>query len=239
MTDNEPARGEPIIRCEDLAVAYGRDVVLHGVSLAVHPGEFLPIVGPNGAGKTTLLRTILGLISPSSGRVVTPFDRRPAGYVPQHKAIDPLYPVSARQIVAMGLYPRLGWWRRPSAADREAVDAALEELGLADHAGKIFSELSGGMKQKTLIARALASGADVFVMDEPTSELDHDSEKEVVQHLFELCSRQGKTALIAQHGVDLVSRLAEKLCLVDHGHARFVSAEEYADHQNHDRSDAP
>jgi manganese/zinc/iron transport system ATP- binding protein len=208
---------EPVIICDSVSFAYGREAVLRDVSLAVERGSFLPFVGPNGAGKTTLLRVILGLLRPQHGEVKTPFGHSPPGYVPQHKAIDPLYPVSARQIVAMGLYPKLGWWRRPTAADRQTVDQALAELGLAGHGHKLFSELSGGMKQKTMIARAFASGAEVLIMDEPTSELDEDSEKEVLERLYRMSADHGRTVLVAHHGLDHVEPWAPWVCLVEHG----------------------
>jgi ABC-type Mn2+/Zn2+ transport system ATPase subunit len=208
---------DAIIVCEHVSVAYGRDEVLHDVSLEIGRGSFLPVVGPNGAGKTTLLRVILGLARPRRGRVHNPFHRCPPGYVPQHKSIDPLFPVSVRQIVAMGLYPHLGWWRRLSAANRDSVRKALAQFRLAEHADKTFSELSGGMKQKALIARALVSGAEVLVMDEPSSELDEQSEKEILAHLSRLSREEGKTVILAHHGLDHVAELAPVLCLVNHG----------------------
>ncbi len=208
---------DAIIVCEHVSVAYGRDEVLHDVCVQIERGAFLPVVGPNGAGKTTLLRVILGLTRPRRGRIRTPFHRCPPGYVPQHKSIDPLFPVSVRQIVMMGLYPHLGWWRRLSKANRDSVQTALEQLGLADHANKAFRELSGGMKQKALIARALVSGAEVLVMDEPSSELDEQSEREILAHLCRLSKEEGKTVILAHHGLDHVAELTPVLCLVNHG----------------------
>lgn len=213
---------EPIIVCEHVAVAYGRQEVLHDVCLEIPSGSLLPFVGPNGAGKTTLLRAILGLLRPRRGIIRTPFQVRPPGYVPQQKAIDPLYPVSTRQIVAMGLYPELGWWRRPGPTGRARVDAVLDRFGLLEHGHKAFTELSGGMKQKALLARALVSGAQVLVMDEPTSELDEDSEQAVLGHLVRLCRDEGRTVLFAHHGLDQAGSLAERLCVVTHGNVHLA-----------------
>lgn len=217
---------ETIISCEQLFLAYNGQEVLHDVCLDIPTGILLPFVGPNGAGKTTLLRAILGLLQPQRGRIRTPFGRCPPGYVPQQKAIDPLYPVSARQIVVMGLYPQLGWWRQPDAAQGRAVDEALARFGLAEHADKTFGELSGGMKQKAFLARALVSGAEVFVLDEPTSELDEKSEKEVLAHLAQLCREQGKTVLLAHHGIHDAGALAATVCLVNHGRVSLVTVEQ-------------
>jgi len=216
------SNAEAIITCRNVSVAYGRQEVIHDVSLQISRGSFLPFVGPNGAGKTTLLRAILGLIRPSRGEIITPFGTSPPGYVPQHRTIDPLYPVSVRQIAAMGLYPKLGWWRRGSKELRRTVRDALEEFGLGDHAHKTFSELSGGMKQKAMLARAFVSGAEVFIMDEPTSQLDEKSEKEVFAHLLRLSRREGKTVLMAVHGMHEVLELPARICLVEHGRVRLV-----------------
>jgi ABC-type Mn2+/Zn2+ transport system ATPase subunit len=223
MTSTPP--GRPIIELDHVSVAYGRDEVVHDVCLAIQPGIFLPFVGPNGAGKTTLLRVILGLLKPRKGRITTPFHRCQPGYVPQQKSIDRLYPVSTRQIVAMGLYPRLRWWRPFRRPDKEAVQHVLEQFNLAEHAQKTFGELSGGMRQKTLIARALVGGAEVLIMDEPASELDEQSEKDLLGHLSRLSRDQGKTVLLAHHGLGPIRELAPLLCRVDHGRVSMVNAQ--------------
>lgn len=221
-----PKAGEPIIRCEHVTIAYGKQEVVHDACLDLHAGTLVPFVGPNGAGKTTLLRAILGLLPLERGVIHTPFARKPAGYVPQQKAIDPLYPVTTREIVEMGLYHELGWWRRPTAAHRGRIAAVLERFGLEGHANKVFGELSGGMKQKALLGRALVSGADVFVMDEPTSELDEDSERHVLEQLASLARREGKTVLLAHHGLDQAGALADEVCVVQYGRVQMAAIAE-------------
>lgn len=215
-----------MIACEHVHVAYGRQEVLHDVSLEIAAGSLLPFVGPNGAGKTTLLRAILGLLAPTSGHIRTPFGRRPAGYVPQQKSIDPLYPVTTRQIVEMGLYPEVGIWRRPNSEQRDLVDLVLVRFGLENHQRKTFGELSGGMKQKALLGRALVSDAEVFIMDEPTSELDEQSEREVLAHLVALSRDGGKTVLLAHHGIDQAGALSPTVCVVLHGRAVLAGIDE-------------
>jgi ABC-type Mn2+/Zn2+ transport system ATPase subunit len=214
---------DPIIRCRDLAVAYGRYEVLRGVNLDIPRGAFLPFTGPNGAGKTTLLRAILGLLPLRRGHIETPFRHAPAGYVPQQKSIDPLYPVSARRIVEMGLYRERRWLMPLSREQRARVDEVLEMLGMGAHANKVFRELSGGMKQKILIARALVSGAEVIVLDEPTSELDDASEREVLRYLQQLNRSHGKTVLMVHHDLELVASLTDRVCRVRRGAAELVS----------------
>ena len=214
------------IVCEHVHVAYGRQEILHDVCMDIPSGSLLPFVGPNGAGKTTLLRAILGLVALKSGRIHTPFRHSPAGYVPQQKAIDPLYPVTTRQIVEMGLYPELSWWRRPQPEQKARIAAVLERFGLSTHQHKTFGELSGGMKQKTMLARALVSGAQVFVLDEPTSELDEESEREVLSHLVAMARYEGKTVLMAYHGLEQVAALTPTVCVVHHGRVCLATIEE-------------
>lgn len=217
-----------MIRCKNVTLGYGSDIVLKNVSLEITKGTFLPFVGPNGAGKTTFLRAILGFIRPFSGVIETPFDRFPAGHMPQSKTIDPLFPVTVRGIVAMGLYPKLGWWNLPGKKENREINEALEEVHLLEHQRKNYRDLSGGMKQKTLIARALVSGAEVFVLDEPASELDEDSEREVFGHLNRFVREQGKTVLVAHHGFSQVlESAASEICLVNHREIRRICIREF------------
>lgn len=217
---------EPIIVCDRVCIAYDRDDVVHDVTLRIDAGAFLPFVGVNGAGKTTLLRAIVGLLTPRTGTIRTPFRRRPPGYVPQHKALDPLFPVSLRQIVEMGLYPELGPLGSVTAEQRHRVDTALRDFRLLDHQQKRFAELSGGMRQKALLARAFVSGAEVFVMDEPTAELDEASEREVLDHLHRLSADRGRTVLLAHHGLDKIDALADRVCSLNRGRAELVDLAE-------------
>ncbi len=215
--------GGSIITCTDVCVAYGRQEVLHSVNLEIPEGIFLPFTGPNGSGKTTLLRAMLGLLPVRKGQIETPFHKSPAGYVPQHKVIDPLYPVSVRQIVGMGLYPERRRLLPLNRRQKGRVDGALEQLGMAEHAGKNFRELSGGMKQKILIARALVCEPEVIIMDEPTSELDEASEKEVLQHLLDLNRNHGITVLMAHHDLELMGKLTDSTCHIRRGKAEIVT----------------
>jgi len=215
-----------IIACEHVHVVCGRQEILHDVCIGIPSGSLLPFVGPNGAGKTTLLRAILGLLPLARGTIQTPFAVKPAGYVPQQKSIDPLYPVTTRQILEMGLYPERGWWKRPTAEHRRRVAAVLEQFGLTLHQDKTFAELSGGMKQKAMLARALVSRAEVFVLDEPTSELDEETEREVLSHLVAMARSEGKTVLLAHHGLEQAAALTSAVCVVRHGRVCLASIEE-------------
>jgi manganese/zinc/iron transport system ATP- binding protein len=210
----------PVIQCRGVTVAYGRDVVLDRVDLTVPRGALLPFVGPNGAGKTTLLKACLGLIPHRGGELRRDFGERPPAYVPQQKQLDPIYPVSVGDLVGMGLYPELGWWGRRDRARRGRVEHALARFGLTAHRRKPFGELSGGLRQKTLIARAVAAQAEVLVLDEPAAGLDAASEAGLLALLRELHG-EGRTLLWVHHRLDACAALAPQVCRVDNGKARI------------------
>ena len=216
----------PVIQCRGVTVAYGRDVVLDRIDLAVPRGTLLPFVGPNGAGKTTLLKACLGLIPHQAGEIRCDFGGRPPAYVPQQKQLDPIYPVSVDDLVRMGFYPELGPWRQPEAAQRERLARAIDRFGLAPHRHKRFGELSGGLRQKTLLARAVVSRAEVLVLDEPTAGLDSASEADLLSLLRTLNAEEGKTVLWVHHRMDQCAALAGQVCRVDKRGVRVADSSE-------------
>ncbi len=227
MTKQQPDQNRAIIRCRSLELGYGPDTILRDVNLDIPSGVFLPFVGPNGAGKTTLLRAILGLLEPRSGSIETPFHDHPPGYVSQQKAIDPLYPVSVLDIVLMGAYRQMNWHGRTNRKEiHSAATEILKRFGMAGHCHKTFSQLSGGMRQKTMVARALVGGAQVLVMDEPTTELDHRAQGELLELLHDAVHRDGRTVLLVHHGLELIMNKAQHVCLVQNGAAHIVPIEE-------------
>lgn len=218
--------GAPVIRCRGVTVAYGRDIVLDRIDLTVPRGALLPFVGPNGAGKTTLLKACLGLILHQAGEISCDFGSRPPAYVPQQKQLDPIYPVSVDDLVCMGLYPERGPWRRPDADQRGRLARAIARFGLEPHRRKQFGELSGGLRQKTLLARAVVSQAEVLVLDEPTAGLDAASEADLLELLRTLSAEEGKTVLWVHHRMDQCAALARQVCRVDKHGVRLVDAAE-------------
>ena len=162
---------------DDVTVAYGGRPALEDVTLSVPHGAQVAIVGPNGAGKSTLFKALVGLLPVRSGRV-TLRDRAPGkqgdtiAYVPQREEIDWGFPVTVHDVVMMGRYGRLGWFRRPEAADREVVARCLDELGIAELERRAIGELSGGQQQRVFLARALAQEPHVLLLDEPFTGVD-------------------------------------------------------------------
>ena len=160
------ARSDVVLSAEGVSFSYGSEPVLSDVTIAVRSGEFAALAGPNGSGKSTLLRIVLGLLTPAAGAVEL-FGARPGhlrdrwrvGYVPQRLRIAPDLPATVEEVVAAGRLAKQGWWRRSRAADREAVDHALESVALSGYRRRRLGELSGGEQQRALIAKALAVGA--------------------------------------------------------------------------------
>lgn len=205
----------------DLTVDRGQVRALADVSLAVPRGTVTVLLGPNGSGKSTLLLAVLGLVRPTRGRIrVLGQPVRAAlrsgrvATVGQADGIDEGFPVTARDVVMQGRRPFTGVWRRPSEADREAVDRALERVELTALAGRRIGELSGGQRRRILLARCLAQEADLLLLDEPFNGMDAGSEEVYLDVLRELAS-QGRTALVSTHHLDTVDRMADSVALLD------------------------
>ncbi|MCK5196582.1 MAG: ATP-binding cassette domain-containing protein [Desulfobulbaceae bacterium] len=212
----------PVIEGTNLTIGYGPEVILSKVDIVIQDRVLMPFIGPNGAGKSTILKAFLGLLPLRSGNLVCRFGDIAPSYVPQQKHLDPLYPVSVAKIVTMGLYPELGFWKRPNKEQRGRLYEALDRFDLRPHKDKTFSELSGGMRQKTLLARAIVSGSRVLILDEPTAGLDAISEREVLKYLVELQQQEGKTILLAHHRLEDLSHLTDTVCLVDQEMTQFL-----------------
>lgn len=200
-----------------------RDAV-HDVDLEAAEGEIVAILGPNGAGKSTLLKLLLGVLDPREGRAllygraagewVAEERARRVGVLPQHE--EPAFPISARALVEMGRYPRLGRWGRPGPEDRRVVRAALERCGVADLAAREFATLSGGERQRVRLARALAQEPTALALDEPTASLDLAHEMEIWDLLVGE-ARRGRAVLLTTHDVNLAARYADRLVLLHRG----------------------
>lgn len=209
--------GRPLVELAGASFGYGREAVLERVNLAVPAGVFWPIVGPNGAGKSTLLRGILGLLPPLAGSVRRRLDGRPPGYVPQGWKLDSIYPLTVGEVVLQGRYCQMPWHKRPSAHDVRAGREALREVRLEGCWEKNYRDLSGGMRQKVLIARALCYSHSFICLDEPTSEVDKPSELDILEHLYRLHEEKKMSVLLVCHAIGAVFSYADACLLVEHG----------------------
>lgn len=210
-----------VIEFCNVALGYGRKMVLQGVNLGIKAGDFVGLVGPNGSGKTTFLRGLLGILRPRQGeiRLTPPPEARRLGfgYVPQEKAVDHVFPLSVLEVVLMGRFKQLGPGRRPRPADHTLALQSLEHVGLESLAPAAFQELSGGQKQRVLIARALAAEPHILVLDEPTSGMDLASEKHLMALIKALHEQERLTLVLATHNLNLVAQYAQQLALFTQG----------------------
>ncbi|MBA3003686.1 MAG: ABC transporter ATP-binding protein [Desulfurivibrio sp.] len=208
---------ETAVSIRNLDFSYNGTVVLENVNLDIMARDSLCIVGPNGGGKTTLLKIILGLLKPERGEILVLGDtpeksRLRIGYVPQYARYDPQFPVTVLDVVLMGRLDRL-FCGAYGKNDRKAALAALEEMGLTDLAGRLFAEISGGQRQRTLIARALAAGGEILILDEPTANIDAASE----EHLFEVLDKLNErlTIMLVTHDVGFASKFFKSIVCVN------------------------
>jgi len=208
---------EAVIELSDVTVRYGDFVALEDVNLVVLPHDFLGIIGPNGGGKSTLLKVIMGLIVPDKGvvRVLgeTPGRaRQSVGYVAQRPSFDREFPASVQDVVLMGRYPLAGLFRRYSAADVEAVEHALDRVGMREARHKQIGRLSGGEQQRVFIARALVGKPELLLLDEPLAGVDPTMQAELYELLDEL--RRSLTVVMVSHDIGAISVHVESIaCL--------------------------
>ncbi len=206
-----------IVQFNNVSHRYGKPLVLDHVSFSVEKGESLCLIGPNGGGKSTLLKLILGLLSPSEGKIEVLGEPphtacEKIGYVPQAIHFDPLFPVSAMDIVLMGRLHRLGFGGY-SKSCKEAAQQALADVDLEDAANCPFAELSGGQRQRVLIARALASHPELLLLDEPTANIDLSVEAAFLETLKSL--RDKMTVLLVTHDLDVISEVGDSVLCVN------------------------
>lgn len=219
---------DPLIDVDALSFAYGRTEVLDCVTFQVRAGEFVALTGPNGSGKSSLLRVLLGLLAPRSGSVRL-FGQDPArlperwrlGYVPQRPAQAQLLPATVAEVVAAGRLVRRGWWRRPSPDDHAAVADAMDAVDVADLAGRRVGELSGGQQQRVLIAKALVSGPELLVLDEPVAGVDAESQRRFRDALVHLAKDKGAAVLLVSHELGAVAEDLDRVLILKSGKIVF------------------
>ena len=209
----------PALEVHDLTVSYHRKPVLWNVDLAVPPGKLVGILGPNGAGKSTLIKAVMGVLPVSSGWVqvfgeAVDRQRDKLAYVPQRESVDWTFPVTALDVVLMGRYGAVPWYRRIGRRDRELAREALGKVGMLPYADRQISNLSGGQQQRVFLARALVQDSQVYLMDEPFAGVDAATEAAIVKLLKELRER-GKTVLVVHHDLQTAREYFDMLILLN------------------------
>lgn len=209
------------IEVHDLSVCYGTLEVLKHVSFVIPEGTLVGIIGPNGGGKTSLLKSILGLVPVTHGTVKVAggaVNRRQGrvAYVPQVASVNWRFPATVLDVVVMGRVGRLGWFKRPGAAERAIALHALEQVRMADLATRPIAELSGGQQQRVFLARALAQEPDVLLLDEPVSGVDMPTQ-ETILHLLRDLSGMGKTIVVTTHHLQHLQEHFDMLLCLNRG----------------------
>ncbi|MCB9480288.1 MAG: metal ABC transporter ATP-binding protein [Desulfobacteraceae bacterium] len=216
---------EPVIKFEDVNFSYfpNSSPVLKNIDFHIFKNEIVCIVGPNGGGKTTLIKLIAGILKPDRGKIEV-FGSSPGengyklGYMPQSVHYDNSFPISVKNVVLMGLLGRkgpgsiFGWYSRE---DRQKCEKALEMVKMANFIKQPFYALSGGQKQRVLIARALISDPEILILDEPTSNVDSETEDNFISLLKELNEKNNKTIIMVSHDMGFVSEIVSTVFCVN------------------------
>ena len=216
------------IESSGVSFSYEHKAVLTDITFSVGAGELVALLGPNGSGKTTLLKILLGLLTPSAG-LITLGAKPLTSYAPKERAQQIAYvsqqpelsfPLTAFELVTLGRYPHSPRGGGLSSVDRLAVETALDRTDAKNLSQRKFNTLSGGEKQKVLIARALAQNARILLLDEPTLHLDLYYQLQILAALRTLCIEQRITVITVLHDVNLVSLFADKALLLNAGSLR-------------------
>jgi iron complex transport system ATP-binding protein len=220
------------VELRQLSFSYSGRSVLDGISLRISAGERVAVIGPNGVGKTTLLKLMSGVLTPAHGLVL--LDGRPISSIPRRTLARKIAVVSqelaipfaftARELVELGRTPHLHFLGGFGEADRHAVNRVLELTGTGPLADRIFNEVSGGERQRLMIAMALAQEPELLLLDEPTQQLDITRQAEILNLIVELGRHQGLTVVAAMHDLNLAIRYFERLIVLRDG---FVLADGY------------
>jgi manganese transport system ATP-binding protein len=212
------AANQPEIRVERLSVNYGGQHALKNISFSFQRGQLVGIIGPNGAGKSTLIKAIMGLERFSGnvklfGNSIKDM-RKNISYVPQRSAIDFDFPALVEDVVLMGRYAFIPWYKKAGLKDKEIAREALAQVGMTEFAKRQIGQLSGGQQQRVFIARALAQQADLFFLDEPFVGIDAKSE-DIIVNLLRQLQQQGKTIFVVHHDLSKVEKYFDQLLLLN------------------------
>lgn len=221
--------------CHDLTLkgvgaGYGKVRVLSDVNFSLSCGHRMAILGPNGAGKSTLLRVLAGVKKHSAGEIL--WQDKPLSawsqeiaYLPQLDSHQRDFPITVKEVVAMGRYPHVGFWKKFTSEDHQKVEAAMEVMEISDLADRQIDDLSGGQQQRSFIARCLAQEAHVILLDEPFNGLDAESRTHLA-HTLKMLSEQGHLVIASHHNLDTVTQLFDHALVVSGSQVAFGNSEE-------------
>lgn len=207
-----------VIDVEHLTVSYHSKPALLDVSIQIESDQLVGVIGPNGAGKSTFIKAILGFVKPDLGTVLingksAQKAKGEVAYVPQRGAVDWDFPITVLEVVLMGRYQQIPWYTSPGPMDRSAALEALEMVRMQDFADRQIGELSGGQQQRVFMARALAQGSDILLLDEPFAGVDAATERAILD-VLERAKTSGKTLVVVHHDLSTAAEYFDKLILI-------------------------
>ncbi len=211
-------KGGSAIVVDNLTVSYGPVPALLDISFQVQPGQLIGIIGPNGSGKSTLIKAILGFVKPDFGNVQ--LFGEPAehvtgrvAYVPQRGSVDWDFPISVLEVVLMGRYGHVPWWRNLSRQDYQVARETLDMVRMYEYRGRQIGQLSGGQQQRVFMARAMAQGADILLLDEPFAGVDAATERAILD-VLETTKKSGRTLMVVHHDLATAAEYFDSLILL-------------------------
>lgn len=208
-----------LIHIEDMTMAYTDIPVIWDMDLDIYANTITAIIGPNGAGKSTLMKGILGLMKPISGTVTImgqPYKRvyKKIAYIPQSSSVNWKFPTTVLDVVTMGRYTKLGIFKKVRKKDRDYAMEALRKMKMEEFCNRQISELSGGQRQRVFLARAIASDADIYFMDEPLQGVDIKTENIIINTMKEF-KKAGKTIIAVHHDLNTIKEYFDHIVIVN------------------------
>ncbi|MGI9538449.1 MAG: metal ABC transporter ATP-binding protein [Desulfocapsaceae bacterium] len=207
-----------VIEVDHLTVSYHAKPALLDVSINIETDQLVGVIGPNGAGKSTFIKAILGFVKPDVGIVKingksAQKAKGEVAYVPQRGAVDWDFPITVEEVALMGRYQQIPWYTSPTSRDRQSAMEALEMVRMEDFAQRQIGELSGGQQQRVFMARALAQGSDILLLDEPFAGVDAATERAILE-VLERAKQAGKTLVVVHHDLSTAAEYFDKLILI-------------------------
>lgn len=200
------------IKVENVSLGYENKIVLKNISFEINEGDFICVVGPNGSGKSTLIKGILGLIKPKKGKIIYEgIKQNFIGYMPQESKIDANFPASVYEIVLSGNLNKLGFISFYNKECKEKANESLKTLNIYDLKDKKFCDLSGGQRQKVLLARSLCATSSLLILDEPSNNLDSSSKIDLYKTVQKLNKTQKITVIMVTHDLDHGNLIGNKI----------------------------
>ncbi len=217
-----------LIEIKNLTLGYDKHIILKNINMNIEENDFICIVGPNGSGKSTLVKGILGLIKPIKGKVIyNGLKQNFIGYMPQETKVDSNFPASVMEIVLSGTLNGSGLRPFYKSNEKEKANQALKLLGIEKLKNRNFCDLSGGQRQKVLLARSLCATSKMLILDEPSNNLDSKSKKELYKTITELNKNYGITIIMITHDLDHNNLIGNKILSLREDEIYFGDVEDF------------